>query len=534
MKKTTAFILYFSVFVTIKLSPQQTFCLNNGIQNDMKSIVQTNDGGYALGGSCETFTNLIDFHVIKTDAAGNLLWARTAGGSSYDQCHSITKSSDNGIVMCGYTNSFGAGLADIYVVKFDSAGNLSWTRTVGGTDSDVGHSIISTLDGGYIVSGYTKSYGAGMEDAYVVKLDAAGTVQWTSVVGGALDDNDLSTSRIVQTADSGYTIAGSTASFNGTGSYDMYIIRLNPNGSLAWTKTIGGAGTDVDEAIALVKTSDGGYAVGGRSISFAPNEFYIVKLDMNGNVMWGKGLGGSVNESTYDLIKTSDEGFAVVGRSNSFNGGAYYDILLIKLDQTGNIQWSRAIGDNLNPDVWEEPASLIQTLDGGYGIVGSMRDFAFAAPIPGSSCYFVKLDANGNGCCTKAEPTPTLSSGGALAQTGGVQTSGGISNTGGTSAIYGSLQNLCITTGLFASHDSQNIGVYPNPFSHQTVLKSSILLNNAKLEISNSCGQLVKKIENISGESLVISNHNLANGFYTIRLIQDNRLIAIKKVMVDN
>ncbi len=124
---------------------------------------------------------------------------------------------------------------DVYVVKLDGAGNVQWTRTIGGGEDDEGHSIVRTVDGGYAVAGWTLSFGAGVADVYVVKLDGAGNVEWTRTIGGGGDDEGYS---IVQTVDGGYAVAGWTASF-GAGDWDVYVVKLDGNGNV----NLGGCGS---------------------------------------------------------------------------------------------------------------------------------------------------------------------------------------------------------------------------------------------------------------------------------------------------
>jgi hypothetical protein len=168
---------------------------------------------------------------------------------------------------------------DVYVVKLDAHGNLQWTKTIGGENEDLGLSLIRTSDGGYAIAGYTSSFGAGDYDVYVVKLDANGNLQWTKTIGGPGYEIGFS---LIQTSDGGYAIAGITNSF-GAGDYDVYVVKLDAHGNLQWTKTIGGENEDL--GLSLIQTSDGGYAIAGNTESFGAggDDVYVVKLDKNGN-----------------------------------------------------------------------------------------------------------------------------------------------------------------------------------------------------------------------------------------------------------
>ncbi|MFZ8802650.1 MAG: hypothetical protein ACO2PO_06640 [Candidatus Calescibacterium sp.] len=175
-----------------------------------------------------TFTN-------PADATTNSTFAKTIGGSSDDGAFSIIQSSDGGYVVAGWTLSFGAGYSyDFYVVKLDSSGNVQWTKTIGGKGTDKAYSIIQSSDGGYVVAGETRSFGAGYSDFYVVKLDSSGNVQWTKTIGGKDTDEAYS---IIQSSDGGYVVAGRTRSF-GAGDYDFYVVKMDANGNVCFSQNI--------------------------------------------------------------------------------------------------------------------------------------------------------------------------------------------------------------------------------------------------------------------------------------------------------
>jgi hypothetical protein len=161
-------------------------------------------------------------------------FAKTIGGSDWDEASSIIQSSDGGYVVAGFTRSFGAGYWDIYVVKLDSGGNVQWTKTIGGSNDDEAWSIIQSSDGGYVVAGSTRSFGAGGYDFYVVKLDSGGNVQWTKTIGGS--DFDAAYS-IIQSSDGGYVVAGRTRSF-GAGGWDIYVVKMDANGNVCFSQNI--------------------------------------------------------------------------------------------------------------------------------------------------------------------------------------------------------------------------------------------------------------------------------------------------------
>ena len=214
-------------------------------------------------------------------------FCKAIGGENLDWGHSIIQTSDGGYVIAGSTFSFGTGETigedldgvdkDVYVVKLDANGNLQWTKTIGGKYWDEGHSIIQTSDGSYVIAGTTRSFGAGGEDVYVIKLDANGNLQWTKTIGGPESEGGNS---LIQTSDGSYVIAGTTRSF-GAGGEDVYVVKLDANGNLQWTKTIEVKNEYLSEP-SLIQTSDGGYAIAGKATPFGL-DVYVVKLDKNGD-----------------------------------------------------------------------------------------------------------------------------------------------------------------------------------------------------------------------------------------------------------
>ncbi|NPA34916.1 MAG: PQQ-like beta-propeller repeat protein [Chlorobi bacterium] len=247
------------------------------------AITETADGGIVSAGyeRLGTAAGSNDVYVVKYDASGNLKWTATVGGGSHERAFGIVGTPDNGTVFAAYTASAGQGGWEIYVVKQDSNGNVLWAKTIGGPGHDFPYDIILTSDNGFAIAGYTNSFGAGNYDVYVVKLDSVGNLQWTSVIGGSNDDYGYS---IKQTRDGGYIVAGQTASY-GAGGIDMYIVKLDAQGNLQWTRTIGGIDNDVAYGIVEL-SSTSGYALAGYTLSYGngSRDVYIVKLNRAGQL----------------------------------------------------------------------------------------------------------------------------------------------------------------------------------------------------------------------------------------------------------
>jgi hypothetical protein len=243
------------------------------------SVQQTTDGGYIIAGGTDSFgAGEFDFYLVKTDREGNEEWSRAFGGVGWDYADSVQQTTDGGYIIAGGTDSFGAGIYDAYLVKTDREGNEEWSRTFGGEDNDTADSVQQTADGGYIIAGDTESFGVD-GDFYLVKTDGEGNEEWSRAFGGEETEEADS---VQQTTDGGYIIAGYTKSF-GAGNYDAYLVETDEEGNEEWSRTFGGE--ENDSASSVQQTTDGGYIIAGRTNSFGAGEFdfYLVKTDGEGN-----------------------------------------------------------------------------------------------------------------------------------------------------------------------------------------------------------------------------------------------------------
>ena len=359
-----------------------------GAGNDLASgnNVQTNDGGYAISGYTGSFgAGGLDAWLVKTDSVGNIDWNMTYGGTLDDSFSDMIKTKDGGLVLLGYTLSFGAGNYDSFLMKVNASGTILWNQTYGGIGSDQAISLFQTSDGGYALVGSTNSSGAGNFDSWLVKTDATGNMIWNKTYGGTGNDYGA---WVVQASDGGYAIAGRTALLSSSIN-DAWLVKTDSTGILLWNKTYGGPAND--QANAIVLTSDGGYALFGPTSSFAVGgqDAWLFKTDVNGNMIWNKTYGGTGNEFCTYLLQTSDGGYAFLGMENSFGAGGT-DFWLVKTDSTGNMLWQRTYGGPNNDDGY----SMIQTGDGGYAIVGGTRSFGYGNTAS-FDWYFIKTDVEG-------------------------------------------------------------------------------------------------------------------------------------------
>ncbi|OGF59176.1 MAG: hypothetical protein A2Y62_11115 [Candidatus Fischerbacteria bacterium RBG_13_37_8] len=386
-------IMIFIVFIVILIAipaleviAQSTWAhAYGGVNNESAySIKQTSEGGYIVAGYAGSFgTGSIDLWVLKLDASGGIVWQKTYGGSDNDVVHSIEQTSDGGYIVAAYTQSFGAGSSDFWVLKLDASGEIIWQKTYGEGLQDNAYSIKQIIDGGYIVAGFTDYFGAGNWDVLMLKLDANGGIVWQKTYGGSNQDFVDS---IQQTTDTGYIIAGYTHSFE-IGGGDIWVIKLDASGGIVWQRTYGLGG--IDNAESIQQTTDGGYIVVGTTLSFGAGaeDLWVLKLDPSGGIIWQKTYGGSSNDYAESIQQTTDGGYIVVGTTLSFGAGNY-DFWVLKLDASGEIIWQNTYGGA----GWDEANAVHQTSDEGYLVAGGTDSFGSG----NSDLWVLKLDSFGN------------------------------------------------------------------------------------------------------------------------------------------
>ncbi|KQC13784.1 MAG: hypothetical protein APR63_00210 [Desulfuromonas sp. SDB] len=355
-----------------------------GSDEDMGiSVQQTIDGGYIVCGFTDSWgPGNESVYLLKTDDLGEMTWAKIFGGVETDVGFSIQQCTDSGYIICGYTESSGAGNYDIYLLKTDVNGVLSWTKTLGGTYEDRGKFICQTADNGFILTGLTYSYGAGLSDAFLIKLDDQGNTLWSKYFGGINHDWCAS---VQQTSDGGYIICGGTSSY-GSGDYDVYLIKTDQDGNDLWIETFGGAQSD--NGYSVKQTSDGGYIIVGDTKSYGAgiNDVYVIKTDSCGDTLWTRIFGGSTHDIAYCIDETRSGNFIITGETSSFGAG-YNDVYLISISASGDLIWSKTLG-GIGADCGR---SVSYTADGGYIITGGTTSYGAG----NSDIYLLKTDSNG-------------------------------------------------------------------------------------------------------------------------------------------
>jgi len=322
-------------------------------------LSQTTDGGYVMSGATWVSDDAwYDISLMKADEDGNLLWVKTYGVGTFniEVGYAVVEATDGGYWIAGGTDGY-AGNSDFWAIRTDENGDTLWTNHYGGDAEDYAYAGIQTSDGGFILAGSTNSFGAGMDDAYVVKTDEDGNEQWSNYYGTEMFDY---ANAIQQTADNGYIIVGSS-------SMNAYIIKTNESGDLIWEKTYGGGATD--EAFSVKQTDDGGYIVAGKTMSEGAGNYdvWLFKLDENGDMIWSKTFGGTEKDQGFDIAITDDGGYFITGYSETYHQAEEdSDLYIIKTDENGDEVWSFNYGDTHD----DGGKSGFQTPDGGYAAFG--------------------------------------------------------------------------------------------------------------------------------------------------------------------
>lgn len=295
-----------------------------------EALILTLDGSIAVvGATLAERPDNYDLSFIKTDRNGQELWNRTFGGPGWDWGSYLAETVDAGFILIGWTDSKGAGGGDLWLIKTDSQGNEQWQQTYGGPDLDRGQHVLTTDDGGYLLTGTTVSHSIGREDLWVIKTDAMGRVEWQRVLGGAADDEGQ---YALAARDGGYLVLGSTTSY-GSGESDIWLVRLSAEGAIMWTRTYGGAGRDWGNALTA---SDDGYLIVGTTLSEGAGEsdIWLLRIDWDGNKVWSRTYGGAGYDFGQSLQRTAEGDYIFTGMTHSFGAGDS-DIWLIKVDESG-------------------------------------------------------------------------------------------------------------------------------------------------------------------------------------------------------
>ncbi len=325
------------------------------------AMTGTRDGGLVTAGRTESKgAGREDVWIVRVDGSGTLVWDRTFGGGAIDRARAIVETRDGGLAIAGATESKGEGEYDAWVIKLDADGALMWDHTFGGDATDWASALVETRNGDLAVGAYTQATSDEEFDFWVLKLNSDGALLWDRTFGGAKIDW---ANAIAELQDGSLAVAGHTES-KGAGGADMWLLKLDVQGNLLWDRTFGGVGRDF--ATAVGDTRDGGLIVAGPIESESTKvDIRVVKLNTQGDVVWDHTFGGGDDDWVRAVMETKDGGHAAAGYRMSDDGGLY-DAWVLKLDRNGALLWDQTYGSAAN----EWARALIELPDGSLALGG--------------------------------------------------------------------------------------------------------------------------------------------------------------------
>lgn len=452
-------------------------------------------------------------------------WVKTYGGTK-DECgQTVYQTTDEGYIIAGYIKSFGAGESDAWLLKTNAHGDTIWTKVFGGEKWDWGQSGLQTDDGGYLLIVRCYSFGAGNYDAWIIKTDAYGDTVWTKLLGGELDEWLTS---VQPTKDRRYIFAGRTSSFEAKGQ-DFWVVKTDSLGEILWMKTYGGK---LDETASFIQqTDDMGFIIIGRTYSYGAgnSDIWLIKTDSEGDTLWTKSFGGIDADYGVSVRQTNDGGYIMVGDTQS-QGAGETDIWLIKTNAFGDSLWTRTFG---GPQV-DRAFGLLQSSNGNYLIGGYTNSFG-AGSFDG---WLIETDNNGDLLCSQTFGT---------AENDGIMdvqetVDGGFVITGYTSEQEGnsdlwlmkifrstpvSVKGQVIPTS-FELHQN-----HPNPFNSKTIISYNIPRDGqVRLSLFNVLGEKIKNlIDNYiqaGSYECELDMSSFTSGLYFISLKFEQSVLTIK------
>lgn len=477
-------------------------------------------------------------------------WQKCLGGSNVDEASSIQQTSDGGYIVVGYskstngnvTNNYGED--DIWLVKLDNIGNVQWQKSLGGSSTERSKSVLQTSDGGYILCGYTFSTNGqvtnnnGFVDAWVVKVDSVGNILWQKTFGGEYSDY---ANYIIQTNDGGYIFTGETQ--ESTSPANLWIVKLNNLGIMEWQRTYGGSSFDFGNYI--TQTSDNGYIVSGNTYSddgdvvgfHGGTDYWILKLDNSGNLQWNRCYGGSSFEGVYSIIQTTDGGYIMTGETLSNDGDVLNNTFglsnawVVKINSTGNIQWQKTYGGSGQDIAYR----VIQTNDGNY---------IFFCGTNSNNGNVTNNNGNLDFWLVKVNSTGTLlwqkTYGGSQRETpqdfkktsdGGFILCGSTtSNNGNVSGNNGSADYWVVKLtpdNLNANEfETPSVVIFPNPTTNYIQISKNENILNVELYDYNG-----RQVLNVKNFTEIISLENFSNGVYILKIQLENGSFIQEKII---
>ena len=528
-------LLAANLFFAFSLFSQITFQKTYGsvYGNQANSIISTNTGGYAVAGWYDvegSFT--AEFYLVLIDAQGDTLLTKTYGSKvdttanitvngSGNEGYNLIQTDDDGFFFIGERHDFPGGPSEVFAVKINATGEMEWSKTYGGFDNEYGLSVHQTDDGGYAIGGFTESFGTGSRNFYLLRTNSFGDILWTKTYGGTSIE---AANQIQPTNDGGYIMVGYSFSF-GAGNSDIFVIKTDENGEIIWEKTYGGDLNDLGLSITL--TDEGGYIICGGTESFGAgnSDVLVVKINADGDVLWSKTYGGNGYELGVSVAKTVNNDFIIAGYTRTFGAGGE-DFYVLKIDTQGDTIWTKTFGGEFD----ESAKAVISTSDNGCIIAGYTRTFGAG----GLEMYVVKTDEDGFSEC--GQSTETIISDITITVTSttadvdeGVTTKVPITLVGNTNT---ETSNPCdIINGVKNDLKKLNFEIFPNPANDFLIIKNidAPLFSKKRIVINDILGRQIQSFSlNTTEEKIDISM--IPPGVFFLNLIIDDQYFTHKFV----
>jgi hypothetical protein len=357
-------ILLSFTFVSFSEAAEQWSQVIGGIEPEFSySIINTTDGGYAAVGFIYHSDGWCTLRLLKMDASGNKQWTQTLDNYAIDSQFTVIQTRDGGYAIVGSSSYYSAGYNDFKLIKTDSLGKIQWNKTYGGEGDEKAYSLVQISDGSYALAG--SAWGSsGLPCFWLVKVDSTGVEQWSKMY--EYSNFESSANCFIVTKDGGYALAGYVILADGR--EDFRLVKTDSAGGMLWSQKYGTS--DKDIAYSMVQTIDGGYALAGYTgIVNWRGDFWLVKTDSAGKMLWNRQYGGSYEEfGAYSIVQLDDGGYALaggLGLAEPMN--AVRDFLLVRTDSSGTQLWNRTYGGSSDDYV----TSMVKTNDGAYVLIGS-------------------------------------------------------------------------------------------------------------------------------------------------------------------
>lgn len=516
-------IILFCVFIS-SVNAQNTFQkkYENLLPALSKSIIQTSDDEYVILGNTNTLgAGDWDGYLIKINGNGDTIWTRTYGDSTYNSLYNIDQTQTGGFILTGQQTSYAPYITSMWVLNTDGDGIPIWSKTYI-LSSEYGFQVKQANDGGFIIGGlsWNISDDACLWDLMMVKINEDGDPLWVKgYCSGALGNIQIN---ILNTSDGGYLLTGNEEQTTG----GMYLVKTDSNGDTLWTKAY--AGYDWTWIVSIQQTMDDGYIIlGNRGGCLGPKETELIKLDELGNLMWSKVYGGKINDVTTSLSganfdKTEDGGYIILAGFD-YGGPSVPENILIKTNSSGEIIWTKDIGPTGISGGWQD---IIQTSDNGFLFTGNSDANIIKTNSSGESCNASnKIDIFYDTFTFHQETFPIFLSDSSLI----------VTNVNIKVGSGGSIDAICETTAINNPLTAANkFTIFPNPAKNYFTIRSNDPINRAcNFEIFNVQGiKIYTGI--INNAEVTISTKSFAPGIYFVKgLEKDKNSFGTKMVIVE-